>query len=125
MIPFFPKQISYRAIIVYLLSLVVVCVVYSNYAMRWEFIILGVICVLAFFLLSNIWTQNRRAITDRQYLRFLFLIAVALRLAWVVGSYFYYLDSMGTSFGHEVYDALAYHETAVWLANSPWTTTIN
>ena len=58
MIPFFPKQISYRAIIVYLISLALVSVFYFQYAMSFGYMVLGVVCVVGFFLLTNSWTQG-------------------------------------------------------------------
>ena len=42
MIPFFPRQIANRAIIVYLAALVVTNIYYLNYAMRVGYIALGI-----------------------------------------------------------------------------------
>ena len=125
MIPYFPKQISYRAIIVYLVSLVLVSLYYANYAMSPVFMVLGVLWVSAFFLLANSCTQNWLSISDKRYIGALFLIAFSLRVVWVIGSYYYYIDNTGTPFGYEIGDAVGYHETAVWLAESPWKTTID
>lgn len=125
MIPYFPKQISYRAISVYLVSLVVISLVYARFAMSWEFMLLGISCVTGFFLLTNHWTQDLKDTTEKRFIRWLFWMAFLFRLAWVVGSYFYYIDYTGSPFGYETGDAAAYHETAIWLAGSPWKRTFD
>lgn len=122
MIPFFPKQISYRAIIVYLISLALVSVFYFQYAMSFGYMVLGVVCVVGFFLLTNSWTQGWARLSEKQFIKNVFILALSIRLVWVVASYFYYTDAMGTPFGFEIFDAVGYHETAVWLAESPWST---
>ena len=122
MIPFFPKQISYRAIIVYLISLALVSVFYFQYAMSFGYMVLGVVCVVGFFLLTNSWTQGWASLSEKQYIKNVFILALSIRLVWVVASYFYYTDAMGTPFGFEIFDAVGYHETAIWLADSPWST---
>ena len=125
MIPFFPKQISYRAVITYLASLVIVSLFYVSYAMPFVYITLGILWVTGFFFLANSCTQNWRQISDKRFVGLLFLVAFSLRLVWVIGSYYYYIDNTGTPFGFETGDAVGYHETAVWLAESPWRTTID
>lgn len=125
MIPFFPKQISHRAIIVYLISLIIVSLVYVKYAMQWIYILLGIICVVGFFILTNSWTIRLTSVSPKQVIKYLFFSALSLRLIWVIGSYFYYIHYTGTPFGFETMDACGYHETAVWLAESPWRTTID
>ena len=123
MIPFFPKQISYRAIIVYLISIITVSLVYSRFAMSIGYIVLGLIFILVFFLLSNYWTQDLKGIPDKRFIGQLFLLAFSLRLVWVIGSYYYYISVTGSPFGYENADALGYHETAIWLAESRWSRT--
>lgn len=120
MVPFFPKQISYRAIITYLSSLVVVSILYNRYLMLWGYIVLGITCVAGFFLLTNQWTQQWKIKSDRQFVKTLFWIAVLIRLIWVVGSYFYYLEWTGQPFEYEAADSIGYHEEATWLAGSEW-----
>lgn len=102
MIPYFPKQISYRAIIAYLVSLVLISLYYANYAMPLVFIVLGVLWVSAFFLLANSCTQNWFGFSDKRFIGLLFLIAFSLRVVWVIGSYYYYIDNTGTPFGYEM-----------------------
>lgn len=48
--PFFPKQIAYRAIFVYLLSLTIVSILYLDFAMKIGYFALGVAFVVGFLL---------------------------------------------------------------------------
>ncbi len=120
MIPYFPKQITYRAIIVYLASLTVVSLMYFDFAMSAKYIILGLIWVLGFFFLTNYltktWDRNR-------YIDFasrLFIIALALRLVWVVFFYYYCLSTNASPFEYAAADSIGYHEEAKWLASENW-----
>lgn len=123
MIPFFPKQISYRAIIVYLISLAIVNLVFIDYAMLFGYIVLGMVCVFGFFGMTSYWTKGWANLSNRVYLQKVFLIAFFLRLIWVIGSYFYYEQWTGIPFEFATADALGYHEEAKWLASEGWATT--
>ncbi len=125
MIPFFPKQISNRAIIVYLISIVTISLVYSRFAMPVGYIVLGLVFILGFFLITNYWTKDLGGIQDERFLSYLFFFALSLRLVWVVGSYYYYISATGSPFGYENNDAVGYHETALWLAESRWSRTFD
>ena len=120
MVPYFPQRISYRAIIVYLISLAIVSIMYFRYAMSWGYILLGATFVSGFFLLSNQWTVNWSGFPEKRFIRDVFLVAVFLRLVWVIASYFYYLNATGQPFEFDAADAIGYHETAIWLYNNPW-----
>lgn len=123
MIPFFPKQISYRAIITYVIALIAVSVVFSEYAMKIGFMVLGMAFVVGFFLLTQSWSYDWNRISDRQYIGNVFCAALFLRLLWVVTSYFYYMDVTGTPFEIGAADSVSYHGDAKWLAAEPWSTT--
>ncbi len=122
MVPFFPKQVSYRAIIIYMISLAIVSVIYFRYAMSIGYILLGLTFVAGFFLLSNQWSINWGAFPEKRFLRNVFLAAVILRLVWVVASFFYYKNATGMPFEFDAADSIGYHGTALWLSESPWST---
>lgn len=124
MIPFFPKQITYRALIVYFAALAVVSIAFVSYQMNWWFILLGCLFVLFFSLLTSQWTKNLSSISEKSFAGFIFGIAFLIRFLWVVVSSFYYTEYTGSIFGYEIGDAVGYHETAEWLAASPWSTTV-
>lgn len=120
MIPYLPKQISNQAIIVYLVALVSVSIFYSNFAMRFGYMLLGITFVVGFFLETQHCTLYWKNRTAKQYTRDLFLLAVCLRLVWVVASYFFYIWDTGQPFEYDSADAIGYHEEARWLAEEGW-----
>lgn len=120
MIPYLPKQLSYRAILVYLLSLVAVSLVYLQYAMKVGYIVLGLIWVLGFFLISNSWSKGCLRQKDKVFIKNMFMIALILRVIWVIASYFYYIQATGIPFEFGAADSLGYHEEARWLASEKW-----
>ena len=125
MIPYFPKQIASRAIVVYLIILTTVSLFYFNYAMSLGYIAMGIVSVVGFFMLayfcSKAWKQKRESL----YIEYLFLAAIFLRLVWVIASYFYYTSVTGTTFEFGAADSIGYHEEAKWLASEPWSTAWN
>lgn len=123
MVPFFPKQISYRAIVTYLIALAAVSVFFLSYAMKLGYIALGMVCVLGFFLLTSSWSRDWRSISEKQFVKYLFLVAVSLRIIWVIASYYYYIQVTGRPFEIDTGDALGYHEEALWLVEEGWSYT--
>lgn len=123
MVPYFPKTIAYRAIVVYLISLAIVSVVFFRYMMLWEYIILGITWVTAFFTLTAKWSQEWRNVSSKTYVKYLFQAAVIIRLIWVVASYFVYIAWTGQPFEFDARDAGGYHYEAAWLAGSDWSMT--
>ncbi len=120
MVPFFPKQISFRAVAVYLVALILISLVYFDYRMPARYVILGLICVLGFFFLSNYLTHNWRRKKVKDFTTGLFIVALLLRLAWVV--YFYYscIHLTGSPFEQGAADSIGYHAEAEWLAGENW-----
>lgn len=125
MIPFFPKQIAHRAIFVYLIALASISVFYFNYSMSWSYIAMGVMWVLGFFLLTASLSKTWRRINEKTFIKNLILVALGLRLIWVIFSYFYYIRLTGMPFEFAAADSVGYHDTAVWLAGASWKTSWN
>ena len=98
MIPFFPKQIANRAIFTYLVALVVISLFYYNYAMKLGYMALGLIFVSVFFFLTCFWSKNKRKTDEKEFTKTVFLVAIFLRLLWVIASYFYYIEFTGIPF---------------------------
>ena len=86
MIPYLPKQISYRAILVYLVALLSISIFYSNYAMSFGYMAAGLLCVAGFFLVTSEWSKGSRTLPEKQFLTHVFLVAFFLRLIWIVFS---------------------------------------
>ena len=123
MIPFFPKQISNRAIIVYVVALAAVSLFFMSYAMQFGYIALGLLWVIGFFYLvsncSKVWLK----VSEKTFVSYLFWTAFVLRIIWVVASYFYYIQTTGTPFEFQARDSLGYHGDAEWLAGESWSMT--
>lgn len=120
MVPFFPKQITLRAILIYLVSLVAVSLLFSSYAMKLVYMAIGFSGVCVFFSLTSYWSKGWREIKASSCVESLFILAVFLRLGWVAFSYFYYTKYTGIPFEFGAADSIGYHEEAVWLAGERW-----
>lgn len=120
MVPFFPKQISYRAILTYLVALTVISIFYSNYSIKVGYMLLGLAFVIGFFSFANVWSKNKRTFPEKEFIRRLFLVAVIIRLIWVIASYYFYISATGIPFEFGTADAIGYHEEAKWLASESW-----
>jgi len=125
MIPIFPKPIATRAISIYLISLIIVSIAFLSYHMLWGYILLGVAWVTGFFLLTYKWSVEWRSISVKSFLSNLFILALSLRLVWVIVSYFYYISVTGQPFEFDAGDAIGYHSEAEWLAESGWSVTLD
>lgn len=120
MVPFFPKQIANRAIVVYLIALSSVSLLFFSYVMSLGFIALGIICVSVFFGLTVYWSKEWRIIPEKSFIKNIFLVALLIRWIWVVFSFFYYKKVTGIPFEYAAADSYGYHEVAVWLSEEHW-----
>lgn len=125
MINHFPKQISNYAIIVYLCALTLISIFYLDYTMKFGYIVLGIFFVAGFFLFTGSWSREWAKMPVKQYVAKIFIIAVVIRLIWVVASYFYYIEATGQPFEFDTGDAIGYHDEAQWLAGEGWSTTMD
>ena len=104
MVPFFPKQISSKAFYLYMAALVLVSVVFIDFSMAFVFILLGIMWVAGFFFITPSATVKWTNISQKKYVNTIFWTALALRLAWVTFSYFFYLEKTGAPFEFEAGD---------------------
>lgn len=120
MLSFLPKQISTRAFVVYLVALVAVSLAYFQYAIKIEYMVVGVICVAGFFYCVSDWSSKWRVLSEKDFLQRVLVWAFFLRLIWVIFSYYYYSAVTGNPFEYAAADSLGYHTEAEWLAGEPW-----
>ena len=125
MIPYFPKQVATRAVLIYLLSLTLVSILFMYYSMSIGYIALGCAWVFGFMILAYFCSFSWRKLSEKQYLGYVFSIALIIRLIWIVVSYYYYLDVTGAPFEFESRDAIGYHLDAEWLAGENFSVTRN
>lgn len=117
MVTFFPKAVSRRGIVLYIISLAVVSIAFHSYAMDFIWIAFGILGILLFFMLSTQFTLKWQQIYQKTFVRFIFLTALILRIAWVLFSYFFYQSKTGVPFEFDAADAMGYHAEAEWLSS--------
>ena len=119
MIPYLPKQIATKAIYIYLAVLTLISLLYVQYAMSIEFLLIGVMWVVGFFLLSHYCSKKWMNVPEPLFIKQLFWTALLLRWAWVVFSYYFYLAKTGQPFEFSAGDAMWYYEESVGNRNTP------
>lgn len=120
MIPFFPKQIASKAILLYLGALAVVTFLFFSHAMSWVYIVMGIAWVVGFFSLTHLTSQKWQHVPAKRFLASMGIMAFVLRFVWVVFSYFYYITQTGVPFEFAAADSLGYWEDGAWLATEDW-----
>lgn len=120
MIPFLPKQIATKAIIIYLISVSLVSVLFFRYSMPVWRMGLGLLFVSGFFIISSTWSKSAVRMQDNQFQWKLFGVAFASRLLWMLSSYFYYIVVNGNPFEFGAADSMGYHEEAEEVHLLPW-----
>ena len=120
MIPYFPKSIANKGLAFYVVSLFIVSVAFMSHAISFMWMLMGLAEVALFFLLSNKLTKEWQRISVNHFVKNLFWTAIALRVAWVIFSYFFYTKQTGLPFEFGASDSISYHETAEWLYGKDW-----
>ena len=115
MVAFFPKVISNKAIAAYIASLALVSVVYMDYAMSFKFMLIGLLSVLGFFYFSNKLTVDWKSYSEKAFRKNVFWVSFAIRFAWVVFSYFFFMSQTGSPFEWDAADSISYHELPAWM----------
>lgn len=119
MLPFFPKQIATKGIYLYLGALTAVSLVFFSHAMAIDFLIMGVMWVVGFFLLNNYYSKKWQGTPLKQFLLNIFFIALGLRWAWAIFSYIYYTLKTGMPFEFAAADAIWYYEESTGNIHAP------
>ncbi len=125
MIPYLPKQISYRAILTYLIALGAISIIYSSFAISFGYMLLGFVFVIVFFSFTSIWSRGKIVIHESSFIKWLFFVSAIVRLIWVIASYYYYKSATGLPFEFGSADAIGYHGEAEWLASEKWSIVLN
>ena len=120
MVPFFPKIIANKGLVLYVVSLLAVSIAFNSFAMPFMWMLLGVAGVSLFFVLAPKLSKEWQGKSVKDFTRNLFWIAVLLRVVWVVFSYYFYLSQTGQPFEYGSADAIGYHDEADWLAYEDW-----
>ena len=117
MLTYFPKFLTTRAIICYVMALVLASAIFIKRVLPLEFIIFGAVSVFVFFKYSNQLTVKWAHYPGRLVPKRLFTVAFFIRFAYVIFIYFYYISSTGVPHAYYAGDELIYQEVAqVWCS---------
>lgn len=125
MTSFFPKYFSDRAILLYVVLLVLVSLAFG-YPMPWYWWLFGIAEVAIFFYYSNQLTKAWGGLGGKPMEHKLFYTSLVIRLLYVVISYALFYMMTGSPFEFNAGDALWYHDMAmlgsdiVWGADIKW-----
>lgn len=108
MLTYFPRYFSTRAIICYVVTLILVSTFFISHAMPFQFMLFGIVPVLLFFTYSNKLTMNWQHFSERIFTRRLFGTALLIRIVYVVFIYFYYIEMTGLPHMYHPGDELVY-----------------
>ena len=113
---FVPKSITNKAMGVYLCALLLCSAMYANYAMLWYWWLFGLIEVCGFFYYANVLSKSWRFRSPKLFVKKLFWTSFALRLAWVILSYFLCYNWTDTAFTFHAADEIFYDDVAQYAA---------
>lgn len=95
MLTYFPRFLSSRAIICYVVTLATVSALFMSYAMPYQFVLFGFVFVIVFFNYSNKLTISWQRIKPATFTKKLFITAFFIRAVYVVFIYFFYIEMTG------------------------------
>lgn len=105
---FFPRFCSSRAIICYVVTLVLVSAFFFSRAMPFQFMVFGLASVILFFVYSNKLTMHWQQYDPSRFAKKLFSTALIIRLVYTVFIYFYYIEMTGEPHMYHASDSTWY-----------------
>lgn len=115
MLDFFPKYFTNKAMLLYVVALLVVSLIFFKYSLPFMFILFGLIEVVCFFYFTNILTKKWQNLSPKTFVKRLFISSFIIRAVWVIASYFLYISWTGQPFEWITGDARDYHNLGIWL----------
>ena len=116
-----PKRLylhfTWIGIALYLLSLLVVSIVFRAQALKPLWMAWGAGAVLMFFLLTYLFYQRWQRDERKRFLRKAFLVALGIRFVYVGAIIYYYYLQTGNSLEYQAADSLSYHQWAAYLSD--------
>jgi hypothetical protein len=110
MLTYFPKYLSTRAIICYLVTLALVSVIFFNYALPFQFMLFGIVPIIVFFTYASDLTMKWWRFSQSVFIKKLFVASVVIRVVCVLFLYYYYISANGSPFKFGVGDDTFYAE---------------
>lgn len=118
-----PDWFATYAVVSYIVALIGVNIVYSEYATEWYFWVFGIVWVAGFFFLSVKCSRDWSILHVRKSKAFekkLFGLALALRVLYAIFIHYFYIEMTGYPFEFGFADSEGYADTAKWLVDQ-WT----
>lgn len=115
MLNYFPRFLSTRAIICYVVTLTLVSSFFISHALPFQFMLFGLVAVLLFFLCSNKLTMKWQYIPHHLLIKKIFITAFLIRVVYVIFIYFYYIAMTGLPHMYHPGDELLYEEIGALL----------
>lgn len=116
---YFPKYFTNKAIGLYFILLVLCSVLHK--AMPFQFMLFGIVEVVAFFYFANQFTIQWRTYSEKYFLKKLFWTAFIIRICWVIFSYIYFNIQTGQPFEYYAADSVFYNDVSTRIANGKFT----
>lgn len=112
-----PKAITNTAMMTYMLAMIGCLIAYSSHMMPVKWWIFGLVSVFVFFVFANRQTNLWKNTRPNNFIKKLFWSSFALRLLWVLISYWLYCEWTGNPFSIGALDEWFYHEVGLHGAN--------
>ena len=109
------RYIALYGVGVYLLALLVISIVFHDHALELKWMLWGISEVLFFFVLTTVFYPRWKDDEPKKFRRKVFWVALAIRLLYVVLSYYYFKFSLGSAFDSPG-DAVGYYNRSVLLS---------
>ncbi len=92
--------------------------------MTWEYLVMGIVWVVGFFLLSSSCSSKWNHLPQKQFMSYLFYSALGVRIVWVLFSFVFYTLKTGIPFEFDAADSMVYFDDAAWYSTLPFNTLI-
>ncbi len=120
MLTYFPKYFSSRAIICYIITMVLVSGIFMSHALPFVFMLFGITFVFLFFNYSTKLTLQWRRFSPKVFKKKLFLWTLLIRVIYVIFIYYFYMNMTGIPFMFHSADEMGYHNIASLLRDEGW-----
>lgn len=116
MLDFFPKYFTSKAMLLYVIALILVSLIFFKYSLPFMFIFFGFLEVFGFFFFSNRLTKKWQNLTSKIFVKRLIISSFIIRVIWVIVSYYLYIEWTGQPFEWVTGDAYDYHQLGIWYS---------
>lgn len=121
MLTYFPRFFSVRAIICYVVTLILVSAFFMRFVLPFQFMLFGLVFVIVFFTYSNKLSMSWRRLKPASFSKKLFITALIIRIVYVVFIYFYYIEMTGLPHMYYPGDELFYEYMGTIVKNGEYT----